>query len=48
MAQGWEEGMKKRNNVINVDQLDRGDGIPGGQVYAEMKKKSAEYRKATR
>ena len=31
-----------------LDQLDRGEGTPGDQVYAEMKKKSAEFRKATR
>jgi len=31
-----------------LDQLDRGEGIPGGLVYADMKKKSAEFRKAGR
>jgi antitoxin ParD1/3/4 len=31
-----------------LDQLDRGEGIPGDQVYAEMKKKSVEFRKAAR
>jgi hypothetical protein len=31
-----------------LDQLDRGEGIPGGLVYADMKKKSAEFRNARR
>jgi len=31
-----------------LDQLDRGEGIPGDQVYAEMKQKSAEFRKTRR
>jgi antitoxin ParD1/3/4 len=31
-----------------LDQLDRGEGIPGDQVYAEMKQKSADFRKTRR
>ena len=31
-----------------LDQLDRGEGIPGEQAYAEMKQKSAEFRKTRR
>ena len=31
-----------------LDQLDRGEGIPGEEVYEEMKRKSAEFRKAKR
>jgi antitoxin ParD1/3/4 len=31
-----------------LDQLDRGEGIPGGQVFAGMTRKSAEFRKARR
>jgi antitoxin ParD1/3/4 len=33
---------------VGVDQLDRGEGIPGDQVYARMKRKSAAHRKARR
>jgi len=31
-----------------LDQLDRGEGIPGDQVYADMKRKSAAFRKTRR
>jgi antitoxin ParD1/3/4 len=31
-----------------LGQLDRGEGIPGDQVYAEMKQKSADFRKTRR
>jgi len=31
-----------------LNQLDRGEGIPGDQVYAEMKQKSADFRKTRR
>jgi antitoxin ParD1/3/4 len=31
-----------------IDQLDHGEGIPGEEVYAEMKRKSAALRKARR
>jgi antitoxin ParD1/3/4 len=31
-----------------LDQLDRGEGIPGDLVYADMKKRSAEFRKTGR
>ena len=31
-----------------LDQLDRGEGISGDQVYAEMKQKSADFRKTRR
>ena len=33
---------------VGLAQLDRGEGIPGEQVYVEMKKKSARLRKAKR
>jgi antitoxin ParD1/3/4 len=31
-----------------LGQLDQGEGIPGDQVYAEMRRKSAEVRKTRR
>jgi len=31
-----------------LDQLDRGQGIPGDQAYAQMKRRSAESRKGKR
>jgi len=31
-----------------LDQLDRGEGIPGEQVFADMKKKRAEFHKTRR
>jgi antitoxin ParD1/3/4 len=31
-----------------LDQLDRGEGISGEEVYAEMKRKSTVFRKARR
>jgi len=31
-----------------LDQLDRGEGIPGEQVFAEMRRKSVEFRKISR
>jgi antitoxin ParD1/3/4 len=31
-----------------LDQLDRGEGIPGDQAYAQMKRRSAAFRKAKR
>ena len=32
----------------SLDQLDRGEGIPGDQAYAQMKQRSAEFRKGKR
>jgi antitoxin ParD1/3/4 len=31
-----------------LDQLDRGEGIPGDQAYARMKQRSAAFRKGKR
>jgi len=31
-----------------LDQLDRGEGIPGDQVYAQMKQRSAKFRQGKR
>jgi antitoxin ParD1/3/4 len=31
-----------------IDQLDRGEGIPGDEVYAQMKRRSAALRKGKR
>ncbi len=31
-----------------LDELDRGEGVPGGQVYAQMKEKSEAFRKGKR
>ena len=36
----------RRKIQIGIDQLDRGEGIPGGQVLAEVRKKSADFRLA--
>jgi antitoxin ParD1/3/4 len=33
---------------IGLDQLDRGEGIPGDEAYARMKQKSAEFRQGKR
>ena len=33
---------------IGLTQLDRGEGIPGDEVYAEMKQRSADFRKRGR
>lgn len=33
---------------IGLDQLDRGEGIPGDQASAQMKQKSTEFRKGKR
>jgi antitoxin ParD1/3/4 len=33
---------------IGLDQLDRGEGIPGDQAYAQMKQRSAAFRKGKR
>jgi antitoxin ParD1/3/4 len=38
-----------RNKIqTGLDQLDRGEGVPGDLAYARMKKKSAGFRKRTR
>ena len=40
---------KARKKIqAGLDQFDRGEGIPGDQVYAKMKQKCAEFRKARR
>jgi antitoxin ParD1/3/4 len=31
-----------------VEQLERGDGIPGDQVFSELRKRNADFRKAKR
>jgi len=31
-----------------LDQLDRGEGLPGEQIHAEMKRKSAAFRRTGR
>lgn len=33
---------------LGLDELDRGEGIPGEEVYAQMKAKSAAFRKGKR
>lgn len=32
---------------LGLDQLNRGEGIPGDQVYAELKQRSAKHRTPT-
>ena len=34
----------RRKIKVGLDQLDRGEGIPGEQVEAELKRVSAEFR----
>ena len=36
----------RRKIQVGLDQLDRGEGIPGDQVLAELKQKSATLRRA--
>jgi antitoxin ParD1/3/4 len=36
----------RRKIQAGLDELDRGEGIPGEQAYAQMKAKSAAFRKA--
>jgi antitoxin ParD1/3/4 len=36
----------RRKIQVGLDQLDRGEGIPGDQVLAEMKQKSAALRRS--
>jgi antitoxin ParD1/3/4 len=36
----------RRKIQVGLDQLDRGEGIPGDQVLAELKQKSAAVRRA--
>jgi antitoxin ParD1/3/4 len=38
----------RRKIQTGLDQLDRGQGIPGDQAYARMKQRSAEFRKRKR
>ena len=35
----------KKKIQTGLAQLDRGEGIPGDEVYAEMKQRSAEFRR---
>ncbi len=36
----------KREIQVGLDQLDRGEGIPGDQVFAELKQRSQAYRRS--
>lgn len=36
----------RRKIQVGLDELDRGEGIPGDQVMAELKQKSATLRRA--
>jgi antitoxin ParD1/3/4 len=38
----------RRKIQTGLDQLDRGEGIPGNLAYARMKQRSAEFRKSQR
>jgi antitoxin ParD1/3/4 len=38
----------RRKIETGLDQLDRGEGMPGDQAYAQMKQRSAEFRKRKR
>jgi antitoxin ParD1/3/4 len=38
----------RRKIETGLDQLDRGEGIPGDQAHAQMKRRSAEFRKRER
>ena len=38
----------RRKIETGLDQPDRGEGVPGDQVYARMKQRSAEFRKRKR
>jgi antitoxin ParD1/3/4 len=38
-------GEVRRKIQTGLAELDRGEGIPGEDVYAQMKQKSAEFRK---
>jgi antitoxin ParD1/3/4 len=41
-------GEVRKKIQTGLNQLDRGEGIPGEQVHDEMKRKSADFRKAGR
>ena len=41
-------GEVRRKLQVGLDQLDRGEGIPGEKVLAELKRKSAAVRRARR
>jgi antitoxin ParD1/3/4 len=41
-------GEVRKKIQTDLDQLDQGKGIPGAQVYARMKQKSAALRKVKR
>ena len=41
-------GEVRKKILIGLDQLNRGEGIPGDQAYAQMRQKSAEFRKGKR
>jgi antitoxin ParD1/3/4 len=38
-------GEVRRKIKTGLDELDRGEGLPGEQVYAEMKRRSARLRR---
>jgi antitoxin ParD1/3/4 len=38
----------RRKIKTGLNQLDRGEGTPGDQAYAQMKQRSAEFRKGKR
>lgn len=41
-------GEVRKKIQTGLDQLDRGEGLPGDQVYEEMKRKSSQFRKTGR
>jgi antitoxin ParD1/3/4 len=41
-------GEVRKKIKTGLDQLDRDEGIPGGQAHAQMKQKSAEFRMGKR
>jgi len=44
----FELGEVREKIQTGLAQLDRGEGIPGHQAYARMKRRSAEFRKGKR
>lgn len=41
-------GEVRQKIQIGLDQLDRGEGIPGDRAYAQLKQRSTEFRKGKR
>jgi len=41
-------GSVREKIQTGLSQLDRGEGIPGSEAYARMKRKSADFRKSRR